>query len=615
MTTSSNALTIDQIGRLLARAYPQSVCNFDGKDLHWRDGSTLTLADKQTELLENVDTTPSPLLAQFAVKYPLGPRHNISPPQLYDPGRTRDISFLKKMYGETKAEVEARLVQISWMPRSRNKSILITSTNGVDRQLIKVSAELDQLPRSLRKYVTKIGGTYNWRNIGESDQLSPHAFGIAIDINVAYGDYWLWDVKRVGKAAFRNRIPHEIVEIFERHGFIWGGKWQHYDTMHFEYRPELIMASDENYGKRKVLYLSREPTSYGAERQLSYLAEGLTEDRYIPFILYSRPESDSKDILKRANTASSQMRMRPWKKTANLFTRYLDAMRLLNVARREKVDLIHCSYQWLLPYALFLSRRMRVPLVAHIRRPNNSPEKLAGLGCKECDAVIAISTRIKRELLLLDNLYGKIHLIPDAVDLPSFNDSYEKPLRRELDIHGEVLFGLVARIYKNKRQLDYVKAAKQLLDLGYNAQFVLVGRIDDKQYFQQIENFIVSNQLTEKVHILGHRDDIVDVLSSLDVLVSLAGGSVMYEAMAIGRTVISAGFTHPENATHLINEFTGLVTESRELGDLVSIMERTLKNPELRSTLGQSAQAWAQSNFSIDSMVAKTQQIYDDLLR
>ena len=32
----------------------------------------------------------------------------------------------------------------------------------------------------------------------------------------------------------------EIVEIFERHGFIWGGKWSYYDTMHFEYRPELL---------------------------------------------------------------------------------------------------------------------------------------------------------------------------------------------------------------------------------------------------------------------------------------------------------------------------------------------------------------------------------------
>ena len=35
-------------------------------------------------------------------------------------------------------------------------------------------------------------------------------------------------------------MPLELVAAFERHGFVWGGKWWHYDTMHFEYRPELL---------------------------------------------------------------------------------------------------------------------------------------------------------------------------------------------------------------------------------------------------------------------------------------------------------------------------------------------------------------------------------------
>ena len=37
----------------------------------------------------------------------------------------------------------------------------------------------------------------------------------------------------------------EVVEIFEKYGFIWGGKWYHYDTMHFEYRPELLVNPDD----------------------------------------------------------------------------------------------------------------------------------------------------------------------------------------------------------------------------------------------------------------------------------------------------------------------------------------------------------------------------------
>ena len=39
---------------------------------------------------------------------------------------------------------------------------------------------------------------------------------------------------------WKNRVPQVIVDAFEAEGFIWGGRWKHYDTMHFEYRPELI---------------------------------------------------------------------------------------------------------------------------------------------------------------------------------------------------------------------------------------------------------------------------------------------------------------------------------------------------------------------------------------
>ena len=45
-----------------------------------------------------------------------------------------------------------------------------------------------------------------------------------------------------GPILYRNRMPEEIVTIFEKHGFIWGGKWYHFDTMHFEFRPELLVT-------------------------------------------------------------------------------------------------------------------------------------------------------------------------------------------------------------------------------------------------------------------------------------------------------------------------------------------------------------------------------------
>ena len=40
--------------------------------------------------------------------------------------------------------------------------------------------------------------------------------------------------------VYENKIPAEIIQVFERHGFISGARWYHFDTMHFEFRPELL---------------------------------------------------------------------------------------------------------------------------------------------------------------------------------------------------------------------------------------------------------------------------------------------------------------------------------------------------------------------------------------
>jgi hypothetical protein len=92
-----------------------------------------------------------------------------------------------------------------------------------------------------------MSGIYNCRPIAETNRLSVHAFGAAIDINAKLSDYWLWAKRPDGSIAWHNQIPREIVEIFERHGFIWGGRWYHFDTMHFEYRPELIALAKQGW--------------------------------------------------------------------------------------------------------------------------------------------------------------------------------------------------------------------------------------------------------------------------------------------------------------------------------------------------------------------------------
>ena len=217
----------------LVRAYPEALASFDGTNLIWRDGTRMPIGHIQPGPIPDHPTIADQLAAHYTPGAGLPPQD--------DPGRSRNQDFFDKMYGDCHAgQVEPRLTQIVWLPRTWGHKVSITTVNGVDRALEAVSRELDDLPAQDKKYLTPLGGTYKCRAIAGSSQTSMHSWGAAIDINTSFSDYWRWGHGGGDPAAYRNRIPPEIVAVFERHGFIWGGEWAHFDTMHFEYRPELL---------------------------------------------------------------------------------------------------------------------------------------------------------------------------------------------------------------------------------------------------------------------------------------------------------------------------------------------------------------------------------------
>ena len=121
------------------------------------------------------------------------------------------------------------------------KPVRVTDVTGVAEKLKAVSTEIDALPDALKRTAYPIAGVLACRSVRDTGRDSMHAYAAAIDLNAKMADYWLWQATSgAGPLPYRNRMPQEIVDVFERHGFIWGGKWYHYDTMHFEYRPELL---------------------------------------------------------------------------------------------------------------------------------------------------------------------------------------------------------------------------------------------------------------------------------------------------------------------------------------------------------------------------------------
>ncbi len=170
--------------------------------------------------------------------YPLEPqRPNLSFEK--EPGRIRSIPLLKALYGHNEADVLRNVVHAPLAGES------IQAYKRLQNALHNLQAELKPLLASrpdLQKYCKSIGCQY-WRLIAGTDRLSPHSFGIAIDMNPAIATYWRWSGMR--RHPQQDSYPSELVSLFEKHGFIWGGKWPHYDIMHFEYRPELIIKAQK----------------------------------------------------------------------------------------------------------------------------------------------------------------------------------------------------------------------------------------------------------------------------------------------------------------------------------------------------------------------------------
>lgn len=176
----------------------------------------------------------------------LYPKGEISEEVFYDidPGRFRVKQFFDSVYGATIEQVKANLIPIKFI----DKTVLFNGQNGAAKALMSVSRKLGILSKNMpeiRHNIFPLVSTFNWRLISGTRRPSPHTWGIAIDLHALRGAYWRWGKQKedVDIIRLRKETPIELVNIFEESGFIWGGKWSHFDTIHFEYRPELLLKT------------------------------------------------------------------------------------------------------------------------------------------------------------------------------------------------------------------------------------------------------------------------------------------------------------------------------------------------------------------------------------
>jgi len=192
------------------------------------DGTRVPFDDHKTKSFEERLASPD-VKDIFSIPYRVGV---IGPVETenQDPGRVRVEAVFKATYGPKPAAAQVRV---------RFLGMAVRVHRDIVPALARVAARLKDARAnpSLAPFLQRLSGGFADRTIAGTDRKSAHAFGIAVDLDKSMSDYWRW---QNGPHRWRNRIPQAIVDAFEAEGFIWGGRWWHYDTMHFEYRPELV---------------------------------------------------------------------------------------------------------------------------------------------------------------------------------------------------------------------------------------------------------------------------------------------------------------------------------------------------------------------------------------
>jgi hypothetical protein len=164
-------------------------------------------------------------------------------------GEDHHNGFRAALYGSSsRAGAERQLVKVSLFSRSVSVHRMVAdAVRRVDARVARI-AERDPETAAFLKNIGPMGG-YNWREIRGTTRRSFHSWGLAIDIQPrklgSQVIFWEWERQRnpdwmLVPPERRWRPPEAVVEAFEAEGFAWGGKWELYDPMHFEYRPELF---------------------------------------------------------------------------------------------------------------------------------------------------------------------------------------------------------------------------------------------------------------------------------------------------------------------------------------------------------------------------------------
>ena len=242
------------------------------------------------------------------------------------------------------------------------------------------------------------------------------------------------------------------------------------------------------------------------------------------------------------------------------------------------------------------------------------------------ERVIAISKTISQHIQTEYNIPAEhIELIYRGVDESNFSPSAVSSetldyfvKKWNLPKERPPVIMLPGRLTRLKGHDVFFRALKKIERLDWLA--VCVGdTADSAGYHRDLQNLLGKLQIADRVHFVGHCDNMPAAYLLADIVVSTtlsrpeAFGRIAVEAQAMGKPVIATA--HGGSLETVLPNITGwLVPPGSDPDNLADALREALVDSRKRREFGNRGMEWVSRNFAKTAMCEKTLALYNTLL-
>jgi glycosyltransferase involved in cell wall biosynthesis len=293
-------------------------------------------------------------------------------------------------------------------------------------------------------------------------------------------------------------------------------------------------------------------------------------------------------------------------------------IRLASLFKKNSVDIVH-THGWgsRSLVSLLASKLAHVPVCINGEHGLLHTESYLALTVQKLiapmfDGTLSVSESLKKKLVRKIKISPeKINVIPNGVDTKKFHGNYDtKKLRIALSIKQEdFVVGVIGTLKPKKNQKVVLHALSKIKTLDSNIQLIIIGDGPCKAFLIELSNEL---GIANKVHFLGYRNDIPEILSMIDILVLPSVkdhegmSNVILEAMASKVAVISSRSVGSDELIE--NEITGLLFDHQDSEELVRKIKAIIHKKDLRKKIIDNALHKVLYNHNLEEIV----KLYED---